>query len=320
MDISILGKLCRSISLACVFSISTTTPTTAQEDFKIIFIPGSTVYAISDLREGIAYYQKRDYASAFNCLERQVPSDSTAAQIVGTMYFYGQGLKKNVPKGLQLLSSAAAAGNASACSQLGLIYFYGNNVPKDYKKAFAYLRIDNQTPAGLQLRARMLEEGLGCTANLAEALSCYSKAALRGSIDAKATVGEFNYLGKGTSKNARLARSYFEEAARKNSPKAQLYLAEMYVKGEEVPQDPAKAKQLLAQAQKTIDSRIKAQSKQPPSYKGETDSLAALATRVKTLVNNPPQAAQATEQAASKEQQESTEEAAPKEQKESAAQ
>ena len=59
---------------------------------------------------------------------------------LGARYIGGNGVEKNVEKGLQLYEQAAAKGLAIAYRNLAYVYWIGEEVPQDRKLAVDYAR------------------------------------------------------------------------------------------------------------------------------------------------------------------------------------
>lgn len=64
---------------------------------------------------------------------------------LGNIYILGtgadQGVLKDVPKGVELLTVGANAGSRVAAYNLGVLYEHGTEIPKDYDQAFYFLTL-----------------------------------------------------------------------------------------------------------------------------------------------------------------------------------
>jgi len=77
--------------------------------------------------------------------------------------------------------------------------------------------------------------------DLAMALACYRRAAMRGLADAQHAIAFMYATGRGTERDETLAVRWFREAARQGHYAAQHNLAVMYAEGRGVPEDAAAA-------------------------------------------------------------------------------
>ncbi len=86
----------------------------------------------SDLAAGKYAYERGDYATA---LKELLPvadqGDAQALYLVGSMFFEGNGVTKDKPKGAALFQFAAEAGYAEAELRLATMYQIGEGVRKD---------------------------------------------------------------------------------------------------------------------------------------------------------------------------------------------
>src|SRR5574344_1096442 len=82
--------------------------------------------------EAKAYYEKKDYVSAFNIFEKLASNNDMVAQnFLGLMYRNGYGVQKDIQKAVELFKKSADQGNVNAQFALGSMYYD----QKDYKKA-----------------------------------------------------------------------------------------------------------------------------------------------------------------------------------------
>ena len=61
--------------------------------------------------------------------------DATAQNVLGIMYYNGEGVPQDYKKALHWYTKAAEQGNVKAQFSLGAKYYDGEGVPQDYKKA-----------------------------------------------------------------------------------------------------------------------------------------------------------------------------------------
>lgn len=132
------------------------------------------------LEDGNAAYQRGDYATALHLLRPLVDQGNADAQdILGVMYFVGQGVPQNRAEAIRLYRLAAEQGNAHAQDNLGFAYHDGVGVQQDY----------------------------------AEAAKWYGKAADQDNIDAQFNLGGLYELGTGVPQDYVLAYMWFELVA-----------------------------------------------------------------------------------------------------------
>jgi TPR repeat protein len=67
--------------------------------------------------------------------------DTQAQVMMGNMYAFGQGVKKNEATALEWYSRSAEAQDASGLYALGIIYGRGQGAPQDLVKGYMYLRL-----------------------------------------------------------------------------------------------------------------------------------------------------------------------------------
>jgi hypothetical protein len=92
------------------------------------------------LRDGIAAFDRRDYAAAASLL--WLPAgrgDSRAQALLCFMYTYGRGVPQSAPEAAGWCDRAANQGNTEAQYMLGLLYNKGHGVPEDFIEAYKWL-------------------------------------------------------------------------------------------------------------------------------------------------------------------------------------
>src|SRR5205814_1369886 len=82
----------------------------------------------------------RDVAKGLQLLEAAAVTDAEAKLVLGRLYLAGTALPRDVAKGIALLEAAAAAGKVAALDILGTAYLGGSAVPADARKARDYLQ------------------------------------------------------------------------------------------------------------------------------------------------------------------------------------
>jgi uncharacterized protein len=83
--------------------------------------------------DGVAAYQRGDYATAMRLFRPLADSGNARAQYnVGLMYAKGQGVPQDHAQAAAWFHKSADQGYADAQSNLGFMYEYGHGVPQDY--------------------------------------------------------------------------------------------------------------------------------------------------------------------------------------------
>jgi TPR repeat protein len=167
--------------------------------------------AWAGLDEGLAAYQRRDWAGAARELKPLADKGSPQAQArMGHMALFGLGMARDEVLGAKLIQDAARAGDPFAQHDLASAMLLGRAMPKD--------------PAS--------------------ALVWYGRAAAQDYPDSLFALGEIYFNGIGISKDEAKGVDYYKRAADKGAPDAIDKLADLYWSGRAVPTDPAKAVEL----------------------------------------------------------------------------
>ncbi len=144
----------------------------------VMALPGTAV--AGPLEDGRVAYARGDYATALRLLRPLVDQGNADAQdILGIMYFVGQGVPQNRAEATKLYRLSAEQGNAHAQDNLGFAYLDGVEAQQDF----------------------------------AEAAKWYSKAADQGNIDAQFNLGEMYEQGTGVPQDYVLAYMWFSLVA-----------------------------------------------------------------------------------------------------------
>ena len=214
---------------------------------------GNSINTNAGLNEGLAAFESGNYEMAYRLLNPLAESGVAMAQnTVGRMYLQGQGVPKNPDKALILFRKAAKQGLPNAKNNLGVMYAAGNVVPQDYRQAVVWFReaADQGFALAMNNLADMYENGLGVKPDRIEADKWRKKS--QGTENATnstpvviETVGKKEYE-KGLDFYYRWdfagAAEWFQQAARKGHPEAQLKLATMYQHGQGVKKSEEQAR------------------------------------------------------------------------------
>ncbi len=100
------------------------------------FTLGLTAPAWAGFDEGLAAYQRGDYATALREWRPLAEQGVAEAQSrLGFMYTFGEGVPQDDAEAVKWYRKAAEQGYAKAQYALGLMYANGQGVPQDYAKA-----------------------------------------------------------------------------------------------------------------------------------------------------------------------------------------
>ncbi len=133
---------------------------------------------------------------------------------LGVCYILGEGVDKDLPRGVALLEKAFAAGSSDAEFNLAELYRTGIGVEKDEAKAAAmYLAIVAKGGSGTQL-AFMYCRGEGVSQSFANAAALFAGGADKGGIYDGYEAGLCAAIGRGAPKNPELAVFFLLVAVR----------------------------------------------------------------------------------------------------------
>ena len=141
-----------------------------------------TTPAFAGLDDGLAAYDRGDYATAFGELAPTAAGGEPAAQYaLARMYLAGEGIARDSATGLKWLREAATNGVALAQYQLGVGYELGIVTPQDYSEAARWYRMAADRGVALaQYHLGLLYlNGLGVTGDLVAAHMWLNLAAAR---------------------------------------------------------------------------------------------------------------------------------------------
>ena len=133
---------------------------------------GLTTPAFAGLAEGLAAYDRGDYATAFRELSPAAASGAPVAQYnLARMYFSGEGVARDDAQGLKWLRQAAAAGIGLAQYQLGAFHEFGIDLPQDYGAAarWYHMAADRGVPVAQYRLGLLYINGFGVARDLVAA-------------------------------------------------------------------------------------------------------------------------------------------------------
>jgi TPR repeat protein len=133
---------------------------------------GLTAPAFAGLDDGLAAYDRGDYATAYRELAPAAAGGAPAAQYaVARMYLSGEGISRDGAEGLKWLQKAATAGVGPAQYQLGACHEWGIEVAQDYSQAARWYRMaaDRGVPVAQYRLGLLYINGMGVARDLVAA-------------------------------------------------------------------------------------------------------------------------------------------------------
>lgn len=268
---------------------------------------GLAAPALAGYDEGLAAYQRRDWASAIREFKPLAAEGNIQAQArLGHMLFEGLGGTRDDVEGMRLLNAAASAGDPLAQHWLGSAYFLGRAVPKDMTQALIWFgraadkgqpeslhamgeihfnglgvnkdegrgveyyrrAAEKNWPASLERLASLSWDGRAMPTDKAKALDYARPAAAAGRPVAQFLLGLAYLLGQGgVDKDQPQAAQWFRKAADQGHPQAQHNLGVMYVTGSGLPKSNPEGYFWMALAASRAPANLK------PNYEKERDSV-----------------------------------------------
>ncbi|GEM_PF-121824 len=209
----------------------------------------------AQLRLGMMYYNghgvQRDYVEAVKWYRKAAEQGSSLAQYnLGLMYQKGQGVPKSLSEAVRWFRKAAEQGNSAAQFYLGFMYEEGQGIPKDLTEAARWFRRaaeQGYSDAQFYL-GRKYQEGQGVPKDYTEAVKWYGKAAEQEDSRAQVILGALFFSGEGVRKDVRKAVKWFRKAAEREEVGAQYILGLMYYNGKGVSRDYDEAARWLRKA------------------------------------------------------------------------
>jgi TPR repeat protein len=107
----------------------------------VLLLSVGTAWA-GPLEDGVAAYQRGDYATALRIYRPLAAQGNASAQSnLGLMYALGRGVAQNYAEAVKWFRLAAAQGDAGAQLTLGFMYDNGQGVTQDYAEAVKWYRL-----------------------------------------------------------------------------------------------------------------------------------------------------------------------------------
>lgn len=135
----------------------------------LLFLLATLNAHAGSLEDGLAHYQKSDYASALAAFRQAAEEGNPKAFfLLGAMHENGEGTNRDYSQAMAWYLKAAERGDAAAQSNIGTLYEKGQGVQKDF----------------------------------AAAASWYRKAAEAGNLSAQVNLGVLHFNGQGAERDA----------------------------------------------------------------------------------------------------------------------
>lgn len=169
-------------------------------------------YSFSSFRDAEISHQKQDYIKAINELKSLAGRGNAKAQnLLGKMYYLGQGTPKDIPKGVALLREAAMKGIPEAQGAIGYMHLMGESgALLDIKLAQDWMtRAANQGDVNAQYNLAIMYGGKGIKEDPVKSSHWMRKAAEQGHKYALNSLAFMHQEGKGVAKDLVLAHMMY---------------------------------------------------------------------------------------------------------------
>lgn len=215
-------------------------------------------------RMGVMYHHgqgvRQSYSSAVRWFRDAAEAGHAEGMFnLGVMYERGRGVAQSDSEAARWYRAAAEAGHGSAMLNLGVMYQRGLGVGQSSSEALRWYRAaaDAGNAQGMHNLGWMYFNGRGVAQNNAEAARWWRAAhdaglhAQEGFSGAAWTrLGEFHHYGRGVAQNDAEAALWFGRAADRGHSEGKWWLAWAHAHGRGVPQDPARAADLLLRSER----------------------------------------------------------------------
>ena len=152
----------------------------------IMLMTTLTVWA-GDYEDGLAAFERKDYATAVEKFTTSAEQGDAAAQFnLGIIYDQGLGVAQDYVQAVRWYKLAAEQGDASAQFNLGVMYDEGQGVAQDYVQAVRWYKLAAaQGHADAQFNLALMHElGQGVAQNYIQAHVWFNLAAAQGHKEA----------------------------------------------------------------------------------------------------------------------------------------
>ena len=182
-------------------------------------------------------YGKKDYKQAYFWAQKALSlgKDPESSAIIGTMYYHGEGRKKDPEKALHYLLEDARRGNKDSIDKVGRIYYHAGKLPEAEKYLLQAATANNAEI--LYMLGRINYLGIRSGPDYPKALDLLLAASEKGNVDAMLLIGRMYYRGEGMTQDFARARMYFRKAADLDSAEGMYLMGATYYNGEGVSPD-----------------------------------------------------------------------------------
>lgn len=190
--------------------------------------PGASKEAHEQFLIGCAYCtgeqgRPKDYALAVECFRKAAAlGDANAQYSLGSMYYGGLGVERDIEQATVWLGKAAGQGHAEAKRHLKEMRRAGREVVDGWLTAAAKGDATAQYNLG-----QMYEVGEGVAQSDKQAAAWYAKAAAQGHTDAQYDLGVMYQKGLGVAEDWARAAEWYRKAADQGHANAQYLLARL---------------------------------------------------------------------------------------------
>ena len=110
--------------------------------YLVISIMSITTNVVADNDIGYKYYQKGNYEKALKIWAVEAEEGNKEAFYnIGLLYFFGNGVQKNLPLAFEYCQKAAFMGSPRAQNNLAFMYIKGLGVKKSYIDSYVWASI-----------------------------------------------------------------------------------------------------------------------------------------------------------------------------------
>jgi len=200
---------------------------------------------------GVCHHQVGDALSGYKyCHQAADQGYAVASYHAGCHLIEGNGVPKDLKKGIHFLTKSVETGLAAPQNLLGVHYLNGEGVEQDYKKAVELFRqaSDQGNFSAQNNLGDCYLEGKGVDQDDGMAVRYYRMAAEKGDATGQYNMGYGFAVGKGLPQDDSMAVHYFLLAAEQGFSSAQVRLAEHYEDGRGVEKEMDLAKKFYQKA------------------------------------------------------------------------
>ena len=140
---------------------------------------------------------------------------------------------------LEILATAASAGDVTAQYLLGFLYYKGIDVQQDYAKAAQWFRkaAEKGDPEAQSILGHMYAEGRGLPRDYVQSMTWFRRAVQQGNASAQFELAVMYAKGRGVPQDMVQAAKWYLRAAEQGHEQSQLALGFLYLEGLGMPQD-----------------------------------------------------------------------------------